>query len=302
MSRILSPRRLFPLSILLLAGLLGACAGQSAPQTSPAEAFPWHGVSGQKLLALDTSQGITLERLESETLQDVGSLTYASDCNCFYAVVESTTLPALVRIEPETGEVTRITRLRLKGLRMSRVEALTWNPRDGRLYAAGGESTFASHRVFSIDPVSRSLEDYGDVEGTMQKDIDALTVAGAQILAVDGAAGSSQLYRLEMRPGRVKAHPVGKQFRGSVVDLEFDAETQRVVAVTQDGRLLTVDLEGNMLAQTGGLAKGLSAVAFVGAAETHAPDALFSDGFESGTLSLWSDHRGRHRQKMIDRR
>ncbi len=287
MSRILS-MRLFPLiPVLLLALLLGACAGQPAPQTSPVESFPWHGVSGQKLLALDTSQGIALERLQSEILQDVGALTYAADCDCFYAVVHSTTLPALARIELDSGEVTRITRLRLRGLRMSRVEALTWNPRDGQLYAAGGKSTFASHRVFSIDPVSRSIEDYGDVDGTMQGDIDALTVAGAQILAVDGAAGSSQLYRLEMRPGRVKAHALGKQFNGSVVDLEFDAERQVVVAVTTDGRLLAVDLAGKMLAQTGGLSKGLSAVAFVGAPEVHS-DILFADGFESGDVAQWS--------------
>lgn len=254
-----------------------------------------HAVIGQQLVALDSSHGVAAELLTSPQINDLGALTYAADCDCFYAVVDSTQRPTLVRLDRRSGEIKKITPLRLPDLAMNRVEALAWNPQENLLYAAGGVSAFASNRLFSVDPQTRRIRDLGPIKGTTQNEADALAFAQGRLLAIDSAAQMSQLFSFELLPERVRARPLGQPFAGTVTDMEFDPERSLLLAVEgSTGRLLTLNLEGIPQAtQDGETEIGMSALAMVHNRHL-VPTQIFADGFESGTLSLWSDQESKH--------
>lgn len=269
--------------------LLTSCSQQTGVETQ----HPLHGIVGQQLVALDDSMGVAAELLTSPTLTDLGALTYAADCDCFYAVVDSTHDPVLMRLDRRTGEVEKVTPLVLPDLVLNRVEALAWNSQEGLLYGAGGFSTFASNRLFSVDPSNRRIRDLGPIKGTYQNEADALAFAGGKLLAIDSAAQTSQLYTLEVQRRRVRARALGKPFTGTVVDMEFDPDRTLLLAVEASaGRLLTFDMDGRPLTPGDGTtAEGLSGLALV--KKRHlVPTMIFSDGFESGTALLWSAQEG----------
>lgn len=296
--RIYRPTIALPGARLVLAAiacvlLTSACAQHAKQGPKPM----LHGIVGQQLVGLDPSLGVGATLLTSPALLDLGALTYAADCDCFYAVVGSTHDPVIMRLDPRTGITSQVAEVRVPDLHLSRVEALAWNPEQGLLYAAGGASTFASNRLLSVDPSTGKVKDLGLIEGTVQGEADALTFAGGKLLAIDSAAQISQLYALDLRPGRVRARPLGSPFAGDILDMEYDPDRSLLLAVEATaGRLLTLDLEGRLQADgdpttaNGAAGPHLSGLALVRGRQL-VPTSIFGDGFESGTIHLWSDAR-----------
>ncbi len=275
----------------LLSALLASACSQNSSRGNPPLL---HGIVGQQLVALDPSRGAGAALLTSPALLDLGALTYAADCDCFYAVVGSTHDPVIMRLDPRTGAADQVAEMRLPDLNLNRVEALAWNPDQELLYAAGGVSTFASNRLFSVDPKTGQVKDLGPIEGTVQGEADALTFAGGKLLAVDSAVQVSQLYALDLRPGRVQARALGAPFPGTVLDMEYDPDRSLLLAVEAvAGQLLTFDLQGRLQDDGGNQATAPQGSRLTGLALVRGrhlvPTAIFIDGFESGTMSLWSD-------------
>lgn len=288
------PRRhlLFrPVVGVLLGVLLTTACSQHSNRSQPPRL---HGIVGQQLVGLDASYGVGAALLTSPSLLDLGALTYAADCDCFYAVVGSTHDPVIMRLDPRTGAADQVAEMRLPDLNLNRVEALAWNPDQQLLYAAGGVSTFASNRLLSVDPKTGQVKDLGFIKGTVQGEADALAFAGGKLLAVDSAAQSSQLYALDLGPNRVQARALGSPFPGTVMDMEYDPDRSLLLAVEAvAGQLLTFDLQGRLLdgngTPTASPEDGLRLTGLALVRGRHlVPTAIFMDGFESGTVSLWS--------------
>ncbi len=271
-------------TLFLATLLLGACATTSPNQRSPAAGV--YGVSGDRLVMIGSGSAPSTAAAE---MTDVGALTYDPGAGTFYAVADATSSPRLIAIDPTTGEARAVGAIEAANLDLTLVEGLAFNPGDSTLYAAGGESTFASSVLLIVDPATGAARQVARVRGTVQDEVDAMTFAGDALLAVDGAGGSSALYRID--PDTGQASRLGEPFADTVVDLTFDPAGRRLFGARgTDDPLLIISLDGESLGELAAGA-GLSALAIIPPAGNV---SLFGDGFESGDAGSWS---GRPEQK-----
>ena len=277
--------------LLLAAALLGACATHTvtppppvpevAPESTP-EPAPQPGLYGVVIGRL-VQFGDPRELAPATELTGVTAMTYDPATRRLYAVSNASGQPRLIAVSPTTGEATVIATIECPDLDLTLVEGLAVHPRNGTLYASGGDSTFASKILFTVDPATGEARQVARIRGTIQEEVDAMVFVDQAILAVDSAGGSSALYRLDPDVGR--ATRAGAPFPHTVTDLAFDPANRHLYAVQAGaGRLLEVSLDGRDVGVMPAPAGGLNALAVI-------PDydaSLFGDGFESGDASAWS--------------
>lgn len=258
--------------------LIGACA--TAPSAGPPAPEPGlYGVAGGRLVTLGRDGAFEA----SGELNDVGAMTYDAGSRRFYAVVSAEGRPQLVAVDPDTGETTPIGPIAVTGLGLTLAEGLAADPGSGTLYAAGGESTFASSVLLTVDPATGAARQVARIRGTIQDEVDALVFAAGALYAVDGAGGKSALYRVD--PDTGQATRVGAPFVGAVRDLAFDPASRRLFGARgKGGPPLIISLDGAAVGELGVGAEPPAALAVVPAA---GGEALFADGFESGDASAW---------------
>lgn len=285
---------------LTLAIALAIGCVSSGPRPPAEPEVQWIGVSGDHVLAFDATQDAVATLVStSDELRDVGALTYDRSTRTLYAVTDHTRMPRLVALDRETGVATVVGPIVIPGdrARLSRVEGLAFNAEDGRLYAAGGTSSFASNRLLMVDPATGKARELARVQGTLQNEIDAMTFAGGELYATDGVAGATALYQIDLETGEATAQ--GEQFPQNPTDLGFHPDARRLLgtlALRRELVVLTLGGEATELGPTHGeLDFGgvpMSALAFTG---TPGSSLLFNDGFESGDLSAWRKGKKRHR-------
>jgi DNA-binding beta-propeller fold protein YncE len=274
----------FKSRFLLTAALLGACATHTLvpPPTGPVPApEPEPGLYAITIGRL-VKIGDPRELAPSPALTRIAAMTYDPATRRLYAVTNTQSQPRLIAVNPTTGEAEVIAPIESPDLKLKLVESLTVDPRSGTLFAAGGDSTFASNVLLTVDPATGRARQVAQIRGTIQREVDAMTFVDTTIFSIDGAGNSSALYRLDPQLGQ--ATRVATPFPRTVSDLAFDPASRRLYAVqSPDGRLLTISLDGQQVDVMPAPAGGLSAVAVI-------PDvkaSLFADGFESGDASAW---------------
>ncbi len=279
-------------SILLLAGalLLGACATTPIDRPRGAPEPGLYAVSGDSLLAVSGVRLISAgdqSFAASTDLDDVGAMTWDPKTGRFYAVADASSKPRLIAVDPGTGEATSIGPIVAPSLELTLAEGLALDPRSGILYAAGGESDFASNVLLRVDPATGEARLIARIRGTIQDEVDAMTFAGGELYAVDGAGGSTALYRIATDTG--KASRASQPFAVTVTDLAFDPAGQRLIGIRgAGGPLVAISLDGT-LSEIPDATGALQAIAVIPAA---GGAALFEDSFESGDASAWSRPAG----------
>ncbi len=276
--------------LLTLTMLLGACASTGARRTPPASTGPepgLYGLRGGELIRVDPAgSGSAAGAGSSAPLADVTALTYDPHAGRFYGIAGASSEPTLIAVDATTGEAEVIGAIEVRGLDINLAEAIAFHPGERELYGAGGKSSFASSILFVIDPATAEGHQVARVRGTIQDEIDAMAFAGDVLYAIDGAGGSSALYRVDAITG--EASRIGQPFSGTVTDLAFDPAARRLFAVPSGAGepLLALSPEGTLseLPLPGEFGAPVTAVACIAAPGT----MPFGDGFESGTVSAWS--------------
>lgn len=269
--------RLIPL--LALALLCVGCATTDVGHHRGAPVGGLYGIAGDRLFAVRGGGSFAT----SPDLGDVGALAWAPKAGRFYAIADATSKPRLITVDPTTGEATAIGPIATPSLELTLAEGLAVDPRDGTLYAAAGESTFASNVLLNVDPATGEAQLIAQIRGTIQDEIDAMAFAGDALYAVDGAGGSSALYRIDSETGQ--ASRASDPFAVTVTDLAFDPAGGRLVGTRgNDGQLFAISLDGTV-SEIATEARALEAIAII---PTDSSNQLFGDGFESGDASTWS--------------
>ncbi len=278
--------------LLAIALLLGACATNSIKPRRQPPAAGVYGVSDDRLTMIGgaPSSGATVSGATvpgATVIDDVGALTYDPRTLTFYAIADASSKPRLTAIDPNTGEAMAIGPIEAPGLDLTIAEGLAFNPGDNTLYAAAGESTFASNVLLTVDPATGKARQVARIRGTIQNEIDAMAFADGVLHAVDGAGNVSALYRIDLITGR--ASRLGRRFAHAVVDLSFDPGSRRLVGTQgTDGPLLAFSIAGESAGEMAINAGVMSALEIIPSAGNA---ALFHDGFESGDASAWSKNR-----------
>ncbi len=294
-------RRLARPALAAVALLLGACATtpvnpRRPVSTSAPTSAGLHGVAGGRLLDLTGKASRQSpprgdEGQAPSAIDDVSAMTYDPDARRLYAIADASSKPRLIAFDPASGEATSIGPIEAPDLDVTVAEALAVDPRTGRLYAAGGDSTFASNVLLIVDPATGEARQVAGISRTVQNEIDAMAFAGDMLYAIDGAGNSGTLYRIDPQTGQ--ALRVNKPFVASVTDLAFDGVMNRLVAAQgTKGPLLAVSLDGKTVHELPAAAAGLTAVAII-----PTTPAVFEDGFESGDASAWSQRSKKKKKK-----
>ena len=277
------------LKLASLALLLAACAsGAMRREEAPEEPPVLYGVAGNQLVRVDPADGAATAVASSPELTDVGALTYDPGLDVFYAIADAGSDPRLIAIEPATGEVITIGPIDLPAVDLSIAGGLAYDPADGRLYAAAGRSDFASNLLLEVDVATGEATELGRIRGTVQDDVDALTLVGGTLCAVDSAGRSSALYEIDRVTGAASA--VGTTFPGVTTALAHDAAGRRLIAAVEGSRLLAIPLgggEARTLGPTHGAAE-LGGAQLTALALVRPAAGPYRDDFESGDLSAWS--------------
>ncbi len=275
------------IQLLIVLFLLGACASTDVRRTTQEPTGPepgLYGIRGGSLVRLAPDGG-AIGAQPSAELADVTALTFDPFTERFYGVSGTSSAPTLIAIDAGTGEATSIGTIDVPGVHLTLVEAIAFHPGERTLYAAGGRSTYRCNVLFTVDPATAKGQQVARVQGTIQDEIDAMTFAGDVLYAVDGAGGSSALYRLDTITGQ--ASRAGNPFSGTVTDLAFDPSARRLLGASKAGGLLLTFSPGGEMSETetpGGLEASVTGLAFI-----FDPGlTLFGDGFESGDASAWS--------------
>ncbi len=268
---------------LLAVGLLaGACATTSFDRQPDPAAPGTYLVTGDQLLMHDGEPSIG----PSQEMASVRALTYHSGAAAFYAIAQARTAPQLIVIDPRKGETRTVGPIIAPDLDLKLVEALAYDDLRGKLYAAGGDSTFASGILLEVDPATGHASQVVAIRGTSQNDVDAMTFADGELYAIDESGRSSALYRIDIETGR--ASRAGKPFDRSIVDLAFDTTQQQLVGVQGDGEsLLILSLTGYVVGAKDAPANGATALEII---RPPGGTPMFIDGFESGNRASWSEH------------
>ncbi len=269
-------------ALLLVATLLlGACATSTMVERrggSPAAGI--YGISAGRLVMIGSAPSAE----GTAPIDDAGALTYDPLTQTFYAVAGASSKPRLLAIDPTTGEARTVGPIEEPKLDLTLVEGLAFNPDDNTLYAAGGESTFASNVLLTVDPASGEARQVARIHGTIQDEVDAMTFADGSLYAVDGAGNAGALYRIDPETGQ--ASRLGKPFAQTVVDLAFDPAGNRLYGARgKEGSLVVISIFGDSVGEipaTGGV---LNALAIIPSSDGA---SLFRDGFETGNTSAWS--------------
>lgn len=228
------------LPLLTLALVLGACATTPTDSRRRGVEPGLYGIDGGRLVTV--GQASSFE--PAADLSDVSAMTWHPEARRFYAVADAKRSPRLVAVDPATGEATAIGPIRSFGLALTLIEALATGP-DGSLYAAGGNSPFASNVLLTVDPETGKAKQVARIRGTIQDEADALAFAGDELYAVDGAGNSAALYRIDPETGQ--ASRLSEPFPGAVTDLAYDPAGRRLVGASgKDGPLHTLTLDGSV--------------------------------------------------------
>lgn len=290
-ARQLVTRSILPLAAALLSG---ACASNPVDRSPREPDAGVYVIASDRLVQLDAAPAAPARRETGKpdpptTFNDVRAMTYDPASRRFYAISGASSSPRLITIDPVTGDGAEIGPLAGSGLGLTLVDGLAIDPRDGTLYAAGGiptipgRSTFTSNILLTVDPTTGAARQVARIRGTIQEEVDALVFVDGTLYAVDGAAKSAALYRIEHETGR--ATRLGQPFSGSPTDLAYDPTSRRLFAA-QEGveALLRISLDGEPLGEVP-VAEGVTALAII---PSTSGGSLFSDGFESGDGSAWS--------------
>lgn len=183
-------------------------------------------------------------------------------------------------IEPSTAEGTVVTGL--AGLARNFTD-FEWSPSGDILYGVSN-----GRSIFSIDLTNGSsslvatlqLPSQNDLVGAIEADVNGLYCTFTRI---NGSVLGSFFGRIDLaRDGRVEdVVAIDLEAADSVVDLVFDGEMGRFVAVTQDGRIVTIDRESGATIELA----AIELAASVEAAEL-APNGRVLLGTSDGTLQV----------------
>ncbi len=297
-----SPARSTATACLLIAVLLGGCAstpvdrtptripGRSPAPSSDAAAAGLYGITDGRLLGLSRGSKLKGEGNAAEKLEDVSSMAYSAKSRRFFAIADASSQPRLVAFDPASGESISIGPIEVPDLDLTLAEALAFNPKDGQLYAAGGDSAFASDVLLVVDPATGQARQIAGIRGTIQNEIDAMTFVGDVLYAIDGAGQSAALYRIDSETG--EALRVSEPFTAAVTDLAFDIARNRLIAAQgSQGPLLAISLDGQKIDDLPNKTSEVTAVALV-----PIKPSLFEDGFESGDTSAWTTPKKDNKQ------
>jgi parallel beta-helix repeat protein len=230
----------------------GNLIGGDATQTSKL-----FGVIGNHVVVLDAASGDAREIGDTPDLSRVQGLTFDAGSGVLYGIADAAgaTDPKLFHIDTATGQGTVVGSIDIVSpspVDVTIAEAMAFNPADGLLYAAMGESSPFSHRLVTIDPHTGEATQIAEITGTGGNEADALVFVNGTLYAVDVAGAPSFLYTIDTTTGQ--ATYVGEIGFNNIADLAFNPITQTLYGTAHGMReLVTIDLatgQGTLVGST----------------------------------------------------
>lgn len=134
------------------------------------------------------------------------ALAYEPNLDTLLVVADHLTNPKLVSINKFTGEVAEIGFIDLPSIDLKLIEAMDYNPNDGKLYVAGYETStdqnwFASRRLVTVDPTTGNATLVSEISGTCDDEADAFAFSSNGKYSMDGCPNPVRLYSIDLTNG-----------------------------------------------------------------------------------------------------
>lgn len=160
--------------------LLFCLAGRAHSQL-----YTIYGIIGNQLAEIDPETGIASPIATlSGGYSDLSGLTYDPVLDKLFIVAHARSNPLLLSIERRSGQMTLVGAIDQvsPAIDFRLIEAMAYNPEDGKLYAAGYEQTvdqgwFFSRRLMQVDPLTGKATVVASITGTCHDEADALAFA-----------------------------------------------------------------------------------------------------------------------------
>lgn len=262
-----------------------ACSGNAPPtptatasiDTMQNDVLQLLAVEGDRLLLVTAGAHRVLAT--SPLLDDVSALAFDASRKTAYAIARASSAPLLLKIDSQSGDVTEIGPVQLPPIITRTADAMVFDPRSERLYIAAGHKGISKHMI-AVDPQTGATTRLGRIRNTSQGEIDGLALVRGVFYAIDHVSDETHLYELTLKGLGVK--PLGK-LPGKITDLAGDSRGGRLYAAL-DGHLVTLRIAEGLSSVPMGGSPTLTALTLISSGP-----GLFSDGFEGGDLSAWSE-------------